>query len=417
MKLSKLGLVLILGNFFENSHADVDRILHRLDNKINSQNELISKINNYQNEVRSTQKDFSHNESSLWKSISETYEFLKSNNSNERYIFIYEATKASSTNQDKRIEAFREWIKNENQRMLNRSITSKLFPLWKKHVEKINFNLDTIERSSISHLRDIDIIQVQKENIQFLNLLRSDIKNLNHSNTNRITMITHGDSILSTKNYIIFALTCLFFMFASYNIGKERYKNHLRKKIKSRKESNGPKELKITELPSLGKQDYDSSQDNIVTTSANLEDECHKTFEENTYLLEAAELKIYQPLRSPFRTNINADPKQLKEALNWLIKGAIAVTHFQAKKDSYIEWNCKESTGRVFLEIVIHGVECDFKKMYYNALVDGTSSAPAHFGRSEMALEGYLPSISFKSGSNKTTVSLGLDVSKSALSH
>ncbi len=420
MNLKKLSFVVVTGVSLSIAHADVNRIIYRLDNKIENQKKIISKISSYEKKVQAVQKDYSDNEANLWNSINETYDFLKSYHLEERYLFLYEASRAASQNQERRIDAFREWIKNENQRMHNRNITTRFYPQWKNYVEKINTNLNTVEASKVSHFREIDINQIQQENLKFLSLLRSDLKNLNIPSENKITLITHGNNSISpfnTKNYIFAAITFILVMFASYFLGKQRFKNNLRKKIKARKQSFDSQESRSVILPSLPEQNFDLNESKTVTTTANLEDECRKTFEENSYLLEAAELKFYQPSRSPFKTTINAEPEKIKEALSWLIKGTIAVSNFQAKKNSYIEWSCKETSGRVFLELIIHGVECDFKKMYYNALIDGTSSAPAHFGRSEMALEGHLPAIAFKSSSNKTTVSLGLDSSRNTINH
>jgi hypothetical protein len=116
---------------------------------------------------------------------------------------------------------------------------------------------------------------------------------------------------------------------------------------------------------------------------------------------------------------VNAPQESVYEALDWLLKGTIAIANANANgtKISRMEWNCKEQSGRVSLEFVLHGLECDFKTLYLNTLVDGNFSAPAHFGRSEMALSDHYPTIAFKSGLKKTTVSLGLDSKSNQMNH
>jgi len=148
-----------------------------------------------------------------------------------------------------------------------------------------------------------------------------------------------------------------------------------------------------------------------------LEDECRKILDENSHLLEAAQLKIHPAARSPFKTTINVPHEKVTEALNWLLKGTIAVANSSGAKVSHVEWNCKERSGRISLEFVLHGLECDFKSLYLNTLIDGDGSASAHFGRTEMALNGYLPAVGFKSGNQRTTVSLGIDAFSEQLNH
>jgi hypothetical protein len=149
----------------------------------------------------------------------------------------------------------------------------------------------------------------------------------------------------------------------------------------------------------------------------NIEEECKKILEGNNYLLGLSSLKVQPGVRSPFKTTINSSSEKVAEALQWLLKGTIAVVNTSGGKVSHMEWNCKEQDGRVSVEFILHGIEVDFKSLYLNTLMDGSGSATAHFGRSEMTLDGHLPVVGFKCGNRKTTVSLGLDSYTGQLNH
>jgi hypothetical protein len=149
----------------------------------------------------------------------------------------------------------------------------------------------------------------------------------------------------------------------------------------------------------------------------NLEDAFKATLQDNSHLIDMANLNVLPYTTSSFNNSLNVSDEKISDGLQYFLKGTIALANGHHKKVSHIDWNCLEKTGRVFLEVNLHGVETDQKSLYASALIDGTGSAPAHFGRTEQLLSGSLPVVSLRTAANKTTVTLSLEGNSPVSAH
>jgi hypothetical protein len=386
---------------------------------------VITRIEAQQSALKNS-RHFNHNVEIPWSTIEERernlftailkgYDLLKANNHSTRYTYLYEAVVAASKTGNARHNALLDWARGENVRMYSLGLSHTFYNQWKE--------IAAATQQAINQLNapkpevDIKEILAKKTNAQlaFLESIREDLKSMPASTATKPEVknvdVSMGNNFQMIMMGLLAGTAFLFGFILRGGKKKATVRKVIRKKIivpTSAAMVTNAIEENIPEIPaSKPKIEY----------SVNLEEKATSAIEDSMHLFEIAGLKVHQSLRSPFNTQVNAPANKIDEALNWLIKGAIAVANTSDKKASHVEWNCKEQSGRVSLELVFHGIETDSKTLYLNALTDGEGSAPAHFGRTEMALNGHLASVGVKSGGRRTTVSLGLEARSNSMTH
>jgi hypothetical protein len=342
-------------------------------------------------------------ESRLWATIVDGYDHLKSYGLSERYNFMYEAMRATSLGHPERINALRAWLEKENTRFLLKGLRPEFYPRWKIHTQRIFAAIDDISKA-----RPVPVIN--NGTSKFLQKIKNDLTKINAENP---------PSFYETYAIPLLGCSSLLLLCLGFFIGKKRNSAPATSTITPVLESSIsampgiPEGFLDTELPALPDEAFDKPLEKNV----NLEEACRTLFETQSELLKASHLNVLSPVRSPFKTNINASSEKVSEAIEWLLKGTLAMVKSSSTKATHMEWNCKEISGRLSLEFVVHGMECDYKALYLNTLKEGAGSAPAHFGRSEMALSEHLPSVIFQSAQKMTIVSLGLDAVGHSMDH
>lgn len=355
-------------------------------------------------------------EAQLWTSVLNAYDMLKSNARLERYNFIYEALRAGSLGHPERIGALEVWIKNENARLQKMGFNPTFYAKWDHYVQEV---LTAIK--GLNTERPQMQVPFKKSNSEYITLLkevREDLKNSVATQATMSNIEARTSSSKNTSDMMILISACLVFFAGGYAISQR--KKPVRKVVKI-KERVVYREAPQA-LPSLPDEAFDTvtSEMKINKTtnySTSLEEECSKVLTDNQHLLEIAALKLTPMTRSPFKSTVNAPSDTVNEALQWLLKGTIAIANTSGSKISHMEWKCIENQGRVSIDFILHGLECDSKSLYLNTLLDGEASAPAHFNRTETTLDGFGANVSFRSGNKKTVVSLGMDSLTGIVSH
>lgn len=390
--------------------GDVDSLLKRVDDKIN-------RIELEQGKTPAPfQNVLDKKEAALWSSIVGAYDYLKSYSITARYFFMYEAMRATSLGHPQRVPALKEWLTKENQKMQVLGISPQFYVQWNKHI--ININKSIIE---ISAPRSAQTNVGTASEYEFLREIKYDLEAIRVTEKSAIAVSSAPVEIkkielstpLSDKQETVYlALLGICVAIIGFSLKSSPPKAQPRKIIKRtalvKTETDvAPMTANIPPLPSEA----------VTFHGVSMEEKCREVIIANSHIFSAAELNVLPSQRCSFRTTVNATATNLNEALNWLVKGTMAIANTSGSKASHMEWNCKENAGRIYLELVLHGIECNEKNLYMNILMDGNGSGPAHFGRTEMALEGHFPSVSFKSGNNKTTVCLGLDALTQEMNH
>lgn len=365
-------------------------------------------------------------ESAFWTSVTEAYDFLLKKNQNIRYNFLLSAAQALGNNETQadKSEALKAWIKNENHKIYQLGLSYAFYDEWKLKVAGIN--------EAISEISSARPIVAMKSNARgtildtrnFLLEIRNDLKNISSQTSDAPAPVATSELKSEGTPEFTFGHSLAVIITAIFSMGAgllyPRKQRILVKKIIQKVPETLPPlpieaDLAAEESPVNTSEEVHAFDRDISGVS--LEEECEKIFTENSHLLKVSNLKVLSGPRSPFKTTVTATQEQVKEALNWLLKGTIAVVNTTGAKASHLEWNCKENEGRISVEFVLHGLECDSKSLYLNTLIDGAGSAAAHFGRTEMALKDHLPVVAFKTGKKKTTVSLGVDSYSGLMNH
>ncbi len=395
--------------------TDVNSLLEKVNNEINKI-ELIQDRTKVDNSSV-TLESLDQKEAAFWGSVVGAYEYLKSYYMSERYYFMFEAMKNASLGHPARVPALKAWIAKANQKIQTSNVHPDFFVKWNKHIAHITKSLNELSgtrnvsssnnaaKAYYETLReikyDLEAIRVAKP--------RFETKITPAVEVERIEMTTPLSDSQEAVYLTLLGICVAVIGLSFFKSSKEDKKVTRIIKREALLKQDIIAEASVAAIPSLPPE--------ALFTGVSLEDKCREVLAANTHLFSAAELQVLNAQRSSFRTTVNAPAANVDEALNWLLKGTMAVANTSSSKASHMEWNCKENAGRVYLEFVLHGVECDEKNLYMNTLIDGNGSAPAHFGRSEMALDGHYPSVAFKSGNKKTTVSLGLDALSHGMNH
>lgn len=373
-------------------------------------------------------------EGNLWSAITQSYDFLRSYYVSERYNYLYEGMKANSLGHPQRINSLKTWIQKENKLLLSKRLNPKFYNEWNGHVSKIKTAIDEIAKPRPEVRSVVAGKDLQNEQYLFLKEVKKELQALEKSTKPQVITVldkhpevmetapTFMETLGSNNGLMILGglnvLTLGFFLFGRKNNKKKVRRVNTRTVPSNPVYDLPPLPIEAMEASSLDNaMDLEMDSTETIHPGISLEEECIKVIEENDHLLKIADIKVYPVNRSPFKTNVHVPQEKVTEALGWLLKGTIAIANTTGSKISHMEWNCRENGGRVSLDLVLHGLECDYKSLYLNALVEGDGSAPAHFGRTEMALDGHLPSVMFKKGNKKTTISLGVDSHGHSLSH
>lgn len=405
------SILFLTGSFLVLSSAMANVNIADIQEKIEKKLDSLEKGQGKTQKVTVPWNTVDQREKAFWSSVVRTYDYMKSFGLSERYFFMYEAIRFSSLGHPERGPELMKWINREQARLVDRNIHPRFFGKWNEHIVDVKNKIEELNQQ-----RPVVTTAVEgdsKELASFLNELKQDLSDIKTTTEAQPSLEKENTD---SGNTLILIGACAISLLAGLSIPRKKktivkYKT-VPAPVSAPVTAQAPvKETEVT-LPSLPLEAFDKDPLSVV-----LEEECRKIIDDNSHLFELSQVKIHHGLRSPFNTSVYASSEQLKEAINWLLKGTLAIANTNGKKASYLEWNCREKEGRVSLDFVLHGLECDQKALYLNTLIEGDGSAPAHFSRSEIALEGHLPSIQFKTGNKRTTISLGLNAGKHQLSH
>jgi len=411
MKSLTLGLLaLSMTTYAHSSSPDLKGVISRIDSHVTE----LKNSRHFQRPITVPWEVLEERERNLFASILKGYELLKSQNQQIRYTYLYDAITAAAKTGPNRVEALLEWTRAENIRIYSLGLSHQFYSQWKEIAGSIQQAINQLN-SPKPEVDAKDMMAKRAEvQMKFLTSLKEDLSNLPTTNAAKNNQTNRSTNQASDFQMVMMGLLAITAFLGGFLIRSGK-KAKTKQVIIRRKTVTAPA---VVELPKTVTQAHTPvNSPASVTYSVNLEEKAIAALEESKHLFEVAGLKLHTGLRSPFNTQVNAPSHKVTEALNWLIKGTLAVANNSSQKASHAEWNCKEQNGRVSLEIVLHGIEADSKSLYMNVLADGEGSAPAHFGRTEMALAGHLASVGIRTGAKRTTVSLGLDSRSGSMTH
>jgi hypothetical protein len=411
-----LGLCVLNPAFATNN---LDTVLESIDKKIielNTKNRTIE----LQNRSSSSQlNNLDAKRSKFLKASLSAYDYMRSKAMNERYSFIYNLSvvMADSTQDKTNTAALKAWIDHENGRVVKTGIHSDFYSGWYKHTTSLKSHIADIE-SAQTKLAEFQAPEsLLNDQHKYLSQLRSQVSNLAlmkdsvnlHSAANLKQNATAVNSSEDRSlSYLILFLCSLLSLAVGF---------FFKRKKAARPLQTINDDLYTEMLLALPDDEFETFTPINNSEKVSLEEECRKLISENGHLIELSQVQFHPSPISPFKTNVHAPADKVSDALNWLLKGTLAIINLSGSKASHLEWKLKESDGRVSVDFIIHGIECDYKSLYLNTIFEGEASAPAHFGRSEMVLDGHLPAVQFKTGNKRTIISLGLDSSHHSVSH
>mgnify|MGYP003574904469 CR=1 FL=1 len=364
----------------------------------------------------------------LWPKINGAYDFLRTLSIGERFAFIYEGAKAYSVSQKERASALTKWI-NEQDKLISKRIINKTnLREWKTHSTAIQDSISEINKGTPTRTAAVvPEIRPNQAHQALLSAIETDLKGLKASLAAPVAAKTAEPApqieaapafpeITFEFDYRIIAGASLTLLAAAFLASRKKTKKTQKVKTKTTKATVQAVQKKTATTAIVAKT-ATATVNAQPRTGINFEEECSKAINDSTHILDMAQMKVIPAARSPFKTTLNISQEKASEAIELLLKGVIAISNTNGGKASHMEWGCTESNGRVYVDFTLHGIECDYKSLYLNTVLEKTSSAPAYFGRTEMLLDGHLPSVHLKSGKNKTTVSLGIESHAASLTH
>lgn len=413
MKISIILSALFLTNIAF-AATPLDGVVKKIDRKLINLEQGRNKTLTIEKSINVPWSVVDKRESDFTASVVDAYDYLKAHKLTERYNFMYESLKANALGYPRRVNALKSWLHKENTRLLKKGLSKPFYVKWEILVSKIDARIEELAKPKPEVSTLISSPGMNHAQYDFLNEVRTELTKLRQQKGTQVVAKASAPApvkFATQENLAILVLCCSLSLLVGIGF---RFKKQAPEALAEVAND----EVNLPPLPQEIITQFDEDDFKPVPFYAvNLEDECGKTFSNNQHLLNSAQIKVYPTLRSPFKTDVNIKAEKVSEALNWLLKGTLAIANSQATVVSNLEWNCKENDGRVYLDIILHGLECNQNSLYLNTLVDTDMSAPAYFGRTEMALDGHLPSVLLKSENKKTIVSLSMDSSNSAMTN
>jgi hypothetical protein len=443
----KLTAAVVLSLFVSSqAFASVHQIVQKVQGKINEIDRDMNRPEEITQMIPWQMVD--SREAAFWKEVNAGYELLFKNQQKERYFFLYEATKANASQPAERIKNLENWAKTFNQRVYALGLSYEFYNQWKSNYQNIKNAIENLkEARPETFTMKSNARGVLLDTKNFLNELKADItgiKPVTKIETKYVetpARVKDGAPapMFNKIHYTVIAFSS--FVFLTLGILIRRKEDRPVVETTRAGENTVIPEIPLAaeaaqiteELPPLPELPVEEVIVEAVApvieevkaakkipvnfNGISLEEECRKTLKNNEHLLKVAQIKLNPQTRSPFKTDVDVSVEKIQEALQWLLKGTLAVANTNPARASHLEWNCHEKDGRVSVEFILHGVECDSKALYMNALMDGEGSASSHFGRTETTLSGHLPVVGFRTGKKKTIVSLGVDAYSGQLDH
>ncbi len=395
-----LAISILLLPLYSNA-SDFENLKNKIEARLDStQFQTQQLVNKESSTVHIPWNFIDQRSANFWVSAIKAYDLLMKNSQKERYNFLYEASKAQSYAYPENINALYEWIKQEDKRVYALGLNHQFYQQWKPLVAEIKKAISELntERPKIEVKSDARGILLENKN--FLQSFQRDLikieTSINDSNKKLLNLKKDNESTRESHSNIP---TTLMWSTLALIIG------FLTARRLNRNQKTDNKVQAIVTPPINQYQE------------TNLEDAFKATLQDNSHLIDMANLNVLPYTTSSFNNSLNVSDEKISDGLHYFLKGTLALANGQRKKVSHIDWNCLEKSGRVFLEVNLHGLETDQKSLYANALIDGTGSAPAHFGRTEQLLSGSLPVVSLRTASNKTTVTLSLEGDSPVTAH
>lgn len=328
-----------------------------------------------------------------WSSVIAAYEWLRTQNHNDRYGFLFTFASANATRDVKlRHAALQKWLRQEGLRIKETFYLPRLSEEWNSHVAKISSQLtEYIQQESKSRITQTHSTEGNKKTLEILQKIKTEIasykgstQNVENMNINLLLLLVIsfgaiGSSLISTIS------------------GKEEEKSSQVKEAELTTQGTS-----VVELVPVG-----NSHSNL-----DFEALCHERIGNLRYMFNSAGISIHNLPKEPHPYRLSGNKDHISNAVEALVKGSLSFV--QNQKDCTnlsLQWSCKMTEERAYFDIDILGkriTEADLKK---NHLLLEASSMVSQFGRAEKNLENYRPVIQIIPQDNKTKISLSLETS------
>jgi len=413
-----LALTLTISYSLSWANSPWNEITIELDNRI----EYLQQNPRQQNfsktiEVSSLQN--SNNDQIILSQMMAGYNFLKKFSLPYRYQYIYDGTNALLKGKD----SLSKWIHSANKELQSRNFHPKFYIEWNEHVKdmKSALNQETSKVGTKSSTVINEMITIDHSHeVHFLSNLSKKIVELQNKQITQTEKNIDTTSVLTSflnakKEEFIFGTIGFLALFGCFYSLRTSSKTKKKKTLKTKQQKHVT--TAATKIVKDAIEEFEKSSQPAVVQKSNLENSYRECLEKNDHLLRQAELNIVNSLTSPFDTEVHVEKERLDQALNFLMRGTLAVVNTAQSKASHLEWNCSKNNNRLSLNLTLHGIHCDEKSLYLNTLIDGDYSGPAFFGRTEQTLEEHSPAVIFKNADKKTIISLTMDTTQVSIGH
>ncbi len=334
----------------------------------------------------------------FWLSVNDAYDWLKSINNEDRFFFLYSVVDAAGINDSKeREESLKLVIALEKDRFDDSYLAKKQKSEWLNHVGKMSKTLNDwlsgvksnnllISRTNISN--QIAIKSLKEIRSEFLSADNSGIRN--NSVNEKLTLLL----------LIMMGIIGSIVTFLNSNKEKEHSSNSIAE------EKLNPPEDKI--------QVFNLVQNNDNKSTINLEEICRKGVDNLQYLFNTSGLRIHSGPAVPTIFGLNGNKEKFSSAVDSLIKGALVLAQNQNDQTLSMQWSCKTTEDRAYVDIEILGKEFDIDELRRNHQLLNGASIISQFARAEMQLESYRPAIKIVPKDGKTKISMSLEIEPAA---
>jgi hypothetical protein len=400
--------------------ASHDEFLTKIESKIAELESSAEKQNEQKISVPWNQL-YEH-EISFWNLVLKGDVLIKTNASVLRPLYLQQAMTAQTLPLPERIQHLENWVSQMNKKIYTLGLSYEFYRQWKGVYSGLKTALSRMEgvnNSLITVKSDARGIKLDQKN--FLESLLNDFKNLKTPTQIITQYVPNPATSTGTENtsfhfihYLAIGAAALLALTLGVLLKKA---DSTEKKIDLNIQELSPK-MEVSEainLPPLPIENdaLKTIHEEVIPLNnqfgVHLEDVCQEVLHHHEHLLKLSQVQYSPSKRSAFTSFVCADPKRVNEALQWMLKGTLAIANSAKKNSPKLDCQFMEREGRVVVDFTLNGIDYDMRTLQLHTIMDGDSSAPYNFSRTELCLPENSPIVSLRHSPEQTTISLSLD--------
>lgn len=354
--------------------------------------ETIKKLDQVKSKLTISQMNYSSNSSiymnDFLTKVLDAYNWLKDQQNNDRYFFLFSLTEnLSISDMKERHEAIRMWLDAEMTRFKEGDFSYAEDKAWTRHT----LSMKKTAQALINH--EVELKQTNSKQSEMFKDLVAEMDALKSAflmtkpSLNKVTSAPRN--YFAEISIILLGLVGSLVSFLSLT-------------------RRNPQVVE-TQIKTLEKFNHFNAVVN-PEPGVSIEDTCSKNLSNFNHIIQAANMSIICRRSENSLNRLNIEKDSFEEAVGSILKGTIALAQNDKTQISALEWNYEINDQRALIDFDLMGKEYDLSDLERNHQLLAGGSIVSQFTKAQNRLSGYRPAIQVLPHNGNTRVRLSLDV-------